>query len=44
MARLRTSTSTTDADFYPTLRLLDPDAKDETFEGADAPAVPSRSR
>jgi uncharacterized protein len=40
MARLWVSSSTTDADLYATLRLLDPSGKDVTLEGANAPAVP----
>jgi hypothetical protein len=40
MAHLWVSSSTTDADLYVTLRLLDPSGKDVTFEGANAPAVP----
>ncbi|WP_462390937.1 CocE/NonD family hydrolase [Acidovorax sp. Q11] len=39
-ARLRTLAHGTDADFFLTLRLLDPAGKDVTFEGAAAPAVP----
>jgi len=40
MARLWVSSSTADADLFVTLRLLDPNGKDVTFEGANAPAVP----
>lgn len=40
MARLWVSSSTSDADLYVTLRLLDPSGKDVTFEGANAPAIP----
>jgi len=40
MARLWVSSSTTDADLFVALRLLDPSGKDVTFEGANAPAVP----
>lgn len=40
MAHLWVSSSTTDADLFLTLRLLDPGGKDVTFEGANAPAVP----
>ena len=39
-AKLWVRTSTTDADFFVTLRLLDPQGKDVTFQGANAPAVP----
>ena len=34
------STSGSDADFFLTIRLIDPVGKDVTFEGANAPAVP----
>ncbi|MFY9478301.1 MAG: CocE/NonD family hydrolase [Aquabacterium sp.] len=40
MARLWVSSSTTDADLYLTVRLLDPSGRDVTFEGSNAPAVP----
>ncbi|RMX03626.1 CocE/NonD family hydrolase [Corticibacter populi] len=40
MAHLWVSTSSADADFFLTLRLLDPTGRDVTFEGANAPAVP----
>lgn len=42
-ARLRTRAHGTDADFFLTLRLIDPQGKDVTFEGATAPAVPVSS-
>lgn len=39
-AHLWVSTSGSDADFFLTIRLIDPVGKDVTFEGANAPAVP----
>lgn len=40
MARLWVSSTTTAADLFLTVRLLDPSGKDVTFEGTVAPAVP----
>ncbi|MFC4954411.1 CocE/NonD family hydrolase [Acinetobacter puyangensis] len=40
MAKLWVSSSTTDADLFLTVRLLDPTGKDITFEGSNAPAIP----
>lgn len=39
MVRLWVSSSTRDADLFVTLRLLDPQGRDLSFEGANAPAV-----